>query len=147
MSTDREGGPPPPSQTPPNGNANGFDRLPAELLLLIVDHLNEIQFAALALAVYPSLQRHRLVPPLTVDMLFAILFRNQRWIPRNPQNRANAKSLPLELWFQVASYLEPSDAFVVLYAGSPMFPQYEPNVTTETMVRLIGWSRRLRRGP
>ncbi|OAL55571.1 hypothetical protein IQ07DRAFT_639239 [Pyrenochaeta sp. DS3sAY3a] len=143
MSTDQGGNPPAPSSPPPNGNV--FDRLPAELLLLMFDHLNVEQFASLALAVYPSLQRHRLVPELTVDTLFRILHVRRGWNLTVPHSRTGVESLPVELWLHIADHLEPSDAFALAYAVDPAFYWVRHRHTPATAMRLRCWSRRFRR--
>ncbi|CAN9444849.1 unnamed protein product [Alternaria alternata] len=60
-------GPPPPPPPPPrkpsfNGNLcdNLFDLLPAELLLIIYEYVGSGNLMNLALAIYPTLEQHRI---------------------------------------------------------------------------------------
>lgn len=126
--------PPPPPPPPPPGRS--FDTLPAELLLSIIQYMQTNDYVAFALAVYPILQRHGLVPPLTVD----IYHRITRQGPL-PSDKAHSYwPLPVELTEEVLHYLEPADRIAFLFSHRDLFSRYLPLLSEDTKKRL--WSSR-----
>ncbi|KAE8825449.1 hypothetical protein PTNB73_08449 [Pyrenophora teres f. teres] len=64
--------PPPPGPPDPPDDSNPFEKLPAELLLMIYEYAGSRSLPNLALAIYPTLQRHNLAPVLTIDTFIRI---------------------------------------------------------------------------
>ncbi|KAF2854962.1 hypothetical protein T440DRAFT_380010, partial [Plenodomus tracheiphilus IPT5] len=135
------GAPPPPPPPPPH--VSSFDDLPAELLLMIYHHIGLSNFMNLALAIYPTLQRHGLVPNLTAETLVCITSEWQRAgvVTTTPQA---ASRMPVELWLQIVHYLEPSDTFALVFAVGSRFYTFNNPPSRETVDRLRVWSRRSR---
>lgn len=143
------GPPPPPPPPPPN---NSFASLPTELLLNVIRFLRTDDYVAFALAIYPILQFHGLVPPLTLDIY--------RRITQNPCICAHAKApdqdaqgshqrlprwgrrrnqcLPIELNDEIMEYLEPADRIAWLFSHWEMFREYIPTLSEETKLSLWG---------
>lgn len=126
------GHPPPPS--PPPGS--DFQKLPAELLLGIIQYLHSEDYVAFALAIYPTLQRHGLVPPLTID----IYHRITRQRPPPPNSPPVYWPLPIELTEEVLRHLEPADRIALLFSHRDLFLRYLPALSKETKKRL--WDSR-----
>lgn len=134
------GAPLPPS---PPTTAASIDDLPAELLLMIYEYIGLGNFMNLALAIYPTLQRHGLVPHLTVETLMRIVSEWQHTdVISNGQTAASR--VPTELWLQIAEYLEPADTFALVFGVGNRFYRFKERPTKETIVRLRTWSRRSR---
>ncbi|KAA8620487.1 hypothetical protein PtrSN002B_007642 [Pyrenophora tritici-repentis] len=95
----------------------------------------------LALAIYPTLQRHNIAPVLTIDTLIRII-RNPN-STFSPATNSALSVIPTELWLQVAHYLEPADRLSMIFA--PFGPWFRVPVTRETQHRLTIWSRRYRK--
>ncbi|KAF1844609.1 uncharacterized protein K460DRAFT_95053 [Cucurbitaria berberidis CBS 394.84] len=138
-------GAPPPPPPPPPPRAPNFDDLPAELLLMIYEYIGLSNYMNLALAIYPSLQRHGLVPVLTVETLIRIIneWQYAGLIPSDAQNAASR--MPTELWLQIAGYLEPADTFTLVFGIGNHFYRFWQRPTKETISRLRIWSRRSRK--
>ncbi|KAI4946486.1 hypothetical protein J4E91_007174 [Alternaria rosae] len=74
--------PPPPPHKPFSGNETCddlFNLLPAELLLMIIRYAGVGNIMNLALAIYPTLQRHRIAPELTEDTYINIVLIGCLW--------------------------------------------------------------------
>lgn len=129
------GAPPPP---PPPPRCSGFDDLPAELLLILYRYLGLGQFMNLALALYPTLLRHRLVPELTPEVVKSITST-----PRSTFNNAKSCSamerMPMELHLQIAEYGEPADGIALLWALGIF---HRAQISDEFLQILRIWSRR-----
>ncbi|KAI8943453.1 hypothetical protein NX059_001462 [Plenodomus lindquistii] len=136
------GAPPPPPPPPPHSAS--FDDLPAELLLMIYEYIGLSNFMNLALAIYPTLQRHGLVPTLTVETLVRIAseWRRARVVTSTP---SAASRMPVELWLGIVQYLEPSDTFALVFAVGSRFYTFNDPPSGETLDRLRFWSRRSRK--
>lgn len=135
------GAPPPP---PPPRRTKDLDDLPAELLLMIYEYIGLTNFMNLALAIYPTLQRHGLVPDLTVETLIRIIYEWQR-VGDTSDTQSAVNRMPVELWLQVAEYLEPSNTFALVFALGNRFYRFQAAPTQDTLNRLRIWSRRSRR--
>jgi hypothetical protein len=130
--------PPPPPRGPPNSE-NHFEHLPAELLLIIHRYAGFNSFLNLALAIYPTLRRHNLIPELTSATLDHFIHRPNPAASKVPPR---VPRLPDELWLLVAQYMEPVDIMSLVFALGPQFAG-PPN--RETRDRLRVWSRRCRK--
>ncbi|KAF1833927.1 hypothetical protein BDW02DRAFT_569567 [Decorospora gaudefroyi] len=131
--------PPPPPPPGPRNNDNCFDGLPAELLLIIYRFTGLGNFLNLALAIYPTLQQHNLAPELTTTTLVRV-FRESNTFPIT--TTPSIAQVPVELWLQVAQYLEPADDISLILALAPWFRR---EMTRATRDRLRIWSRRCRK--
>ena len=113
---------------------------------MIYEYIGLSNFMNLALAIYPTLQRHGLVPELTVETLIRITYEWQR-TEVAPNNQSAVSRIPVELWLQVAEYLQPSDTFALVFAVGNRFYRFEQLPSAETLSRLRIWSRRWRKDP
>lgn len=132
------GAPPPPP--PPPGPKKNFDDLPTELLLNIIRFLQINDYVKFTLAIYPILEYHGLVPPLTVD-IFHRITRQQPPTPntRGPDDKgsgSNLGRLPVELNDQIMDYLEPADRIAYLFSHRELFWRYFPALSEQTKRRL-----------
>jgi hypothetical protein len=98
-------------------------------------------FLNLALAIYPTLRRHNLVPELTSATLAHFLHRPDT-SPAAATNASRVPRLPDELWLLVAQNMEPVDIMSLVFALGTQFGG-PPN--RETRVRLHVWSRRCKK--
>ncbi len=111
---------------------------------MIYEYIGLGNFMNLALAIYPTLQRHGLVPNLTAETLIRIISEWQR--ADNVSTGQTAVSrMPTELWLQTAEYLEPADTFALVFGVGNRFYRFEEPPTRETIMRLLIWSRMSRR--
>jgi hypothetical protein len=125
------GSPPPPP--PPHRN---IDNLPAELLLEIIEYLKINDYVTFALAIYPLLRQHRLVPPLSADIYHRITLR-----PSTLERRITARwTLPTELTEEIMSYLSPADMIAFLFSHRELFSEYLPELSEGTRTQL--WKSR-----
>jgi hypothetical protein len=137
------GAPPPPPPPPPLGSyahGNPFDNLPAELLLIIYEYVGTGNLMNLALAIYPTFQRHNLSPELSPTTLAHMLRLSNRPSIRSIYPGAVVQ-MPAELWLYVARYLEPADILSMMFTFGAVFGQ---PLTSHTRQRLMVWSRRSR---
>lgn len=111
---------------------------------MIYEYIGLGNFMNLALAIYPTLQRHGLVPGLTVETLIRIRYEWQRG-EADSNNLSAVSRIPVELWLQIAEYLEPSDTFALVFAIGNRFYQFQQAPSQETLDRLRIWSRRWRK--
>lgn len=128
MSQAAGAGPPPPPPAP----GKNFHSLPAELLLGVIQYLQSDDYVAFALALYPVLRHHGLVPPLTVD----IYHRITRERPSPPGSIPSYWPLPTELTEEILHYLEPADQIALLFSHRHLFSRYLPDLSEETKMRL-----------
>jgi hypothetical protein len=146
MSLAAGAGAPPPPPPPPTGKA--LHDIPAELLLSIIQYLDTCEYVSFALAVYPLLHRHGLVPPLTIDIYHRIT--RQRPPPREtayaeslpPPREHRGWPFPLELTELIISYLEPADIIALLFSQRHLSLCYLPKLTEETRTRLLDSTER-----
>ncbi|KAF2800495.1 hypothetical protein K505DRAFT_228731 [Melanomma pulvis-pyrius CBS 109.77] len=125
--------PPPPPPPPPKKNVHD---LPAELLLSIIQYLKINDYVTFALAIYPVLRSHGLVPPLSVDIYNRITLQQ----PPPDGRIAIHWTLPAELTEEIMSYLEPADRIAFLFSHRELFMEYLPGLSQETKTRL--WKSR-----
>jgi hypothetical protein len=133
------GAPPPPPPPPPPHNS--FDDLPAELLLEIYQYIGLEQFMNLALAIYPTLMRHNLVPELTPETFARIVCEENA----PPDISSVVGRMPSELWFQVAQYFDPASSIALIFALGPRFWRFPGRPSKELVAALRIWSRRSRK--
>jgi hypothetical protein len=134
---------PPPSPSP-SRRISPFDDLPAELLLYIHSYLGLQSYTHLALAIYPTLRRHGLVPPLTIPT-FVRLTRNSQRTPTSSSNTSSPRALaqlPTELWLQIADQGDSTDNISMVFALYGQFWRVLEPMDDETWTRLRVWSRR-----
>jgi hypothetical protein len=141
------GAPPPPP--PPNGH---FNSLPAELLLEIIQYLQINDYVQFALAIYATLQRHGLVPPLTLEIYTRVTNQSlvvsraygPEHISLSPGERGQPSGktpvpLPTELNNQIMDHLEPADRIAWLFSSTRMagyFPDISEGTRRQLMVAL-----------
>lgn len=130
--------PPPPPPPPPSPGAN-IEDLPTELLLMVYENLSLSSFMNLALAIYPALERHGLVPGLTPETVNRL---EHGWRQRNNQSMTAVSRLPAEMWWQVAEYLEPIDLMRLILAIGGRFYNFPQGPDKVTIERLQTWARR-----
>jgi|TARA_R110002003_G_scaffold214_41_gene16350 hypothetical protein len=136
-------GAPPPPPDPPR-RCSPFDDLPAELLLILYDHVGLEHFMNLALVIYPTLLRHRLVPELTPETLARII--REVHMPAVRANHPSAVArMPVELWLQIARHFEPANSISLIFALGTWFWQLSERPSGELLVWLRTWSRRARK--
>lgn len=130
----------PPSLSPPS--TSPFDDLPAELLLMLYRYVGLGQFVNLALVIYPTLLRHTMAPKLTPETYHRMT--NQRNAPHTTRRntRSAVAKMPVELWLQIAEYLEPANSIGLVFALGPQFWQYPGQPSSELATWLRVWSRR-----
>ncbi|KAF1943369.1 hypothetical protein EJ02DRAFT_143145 [Clathrospora elynae] len=136
--------PPSPPSSPPLPSDNIFDHIPAELLLIICRFAGLGDLMNLALAIYPTLRCHNLVPDLSIFTLTRII---SEWRGRSilSANTSAASRMPVELWLQTADHLELADTTRLVLALGNRFYNFRGRPTRETEDRLRIWSRRARR--
>ncbi|ORY07169.1 hypothetical protein BCR34DRAFT_459846, partial [Clohesyomyces aquaticus] len=105
---------------------------------VIIGYLHTDDFVKFALAIYPLLQRHGLVPPLTTDIYHRITRQE-----RPPSNGTVSEwRLPVELTEWIMDYLEPADRLAMLFSHRSLFWEYLPMLSDETRKTL--WKARER---
>jgi len=85
---------------------------------MIINYAGVGSIMNLALAIYPTLQRHRIAPELSAHTYFSIV-RVDRASNTSNRRRPLPQGLdrmPMELWFQVARDLEPIDILSMMFA-------------------------------
>lgn len=124
-----------------------FDNLPAELLLIIYSYISVGNGLSLALAIYPTLRRHNLVPELTADTLIRLANHGQRHLAMTMSMAPlpTAARLPPELWAQIMDYLDASNTLALGFAMGPSFYDINRPLSQAAMDRLRIWSRRARK--
>lgn len=130
--------------TPPPRGASSFDHLPAELLLEIWEYLTVNSSMQFALALFPILRHHRLVPQLTVPTCMRITRDNAHRLAIGEGNALVVARLPMELWLQIAEYGNSRDNISLLFALAGQFFQFQERPSEETKRRLYVWARRKR---
>lgn len=136
------GAPPPPPPPPPPRAASSFDQLPAELLLEIWEYLSVNSSMRFALALFPTLRRHCLVPQLTLPTCMRITRDNAQRLASGEGDTLLVGRLPMELWLQIAEYGNSRDNISLLFALAGQFFQFQERPSEETKRRLYIWARR-----
>ncbi|CBX96803.1 hypothetical protein LEMA_P099340.1 [Plenodomus lingam JN3] len=110
---------------------------------MLYAHMGLDNFMNLALAIYPTLQRHGLVPNLTVNTLIRII-NEWRTDGAVASTSSAASRVPVELWLQIVDYLEPSDTSALVFALGTSFFTFHHKLSSQTLIRLCIWSRKSR---
>ncbi|KAF9701799.1 hypothetical protein EKO04_000100 [Ascochyta lentis] len=135
------GGPPPPPSLPPPPGASSFDHLPAELLLEIWEYLDVNSSMQFALALFPTLRRHSLIPQLTLPTYMRIIRDNTQCGLSGGITELLAR-LPMELWLQIAELGNSRDNISLMFALAGQFFRFQGRASKATKTRLYIWSRR-----
>ena len=135
------GAPPPPPPPPPRG-ASSFDYLPAELLLEIWEYLSVNSSMQFALALFPTLRRHSLIPQLTLSTYMRITRDNTEPRVLRGGNATVVARLPMELWLQIAEMGNSRDNISLMFALAGQFIQFQERPSNEMKSRLHVWARR-----
>lgn len=101
------------------------------------------EFMNLALAIYPTLLRHRMVPEITPRTLVRII--NDACGQGSgslPDGHTAAARMPVELWLQIAGYVEPEHSLALVFALGPRFWRLARPPSSEMTTTLRTWSRR-----
>lgn len=133
--------PPPPPPSLPRG-ASFFDDLPAELLLEIWQYLSINSSMQFALALFPTLRRHSLIPQLTLSTYMRITREDTERRTTSGGNTALLARLPMELWLQIAEMGNSEDNISLMFALAGQFFQFQERPSKATKARLHIWSRR-----
>jgi hypothetical protein len=111
---------------------------------MLYEYIGLEHFMNLALVIYPTLMRHRMVPELTRQTFYRIVSDiHLGAIAAN--NLRSVDRMPVELWLQIASYLEPANSIALVFALGHQFWRFPGRPSTELVTRLRVWSRRRRR--
>lgn len=107
---------------------------------MIYEYVGTNNLMNLALAIYPTFQRHNLSPKLTPTTLAHMLCLSDR--SRGSSLYPDAViQVPTELWLYILHYLEPTDILSLMFALGRVFGRC---LTEQTIDRLRVWSRRTR---
>jgi hypothetical protein len=108
---------------------------------MIYRYIGLNQFLNLAVAIYPTLLRHRMVPELTPYMVNRIM-TDDRSLVFGEESAIGR--MPTELWLMIAEYGEPANSVALHWALGLRFWRSEvhPGVSAELMQLLRTWSRR-----
>lgn len=134
--------PPSPPPPPPLQRNSSFDRLPAELLLEIWNYLNFSSSMQFALALFPTLRRHSLIPQLTVPTYMRIIRDDTQSRTFSRGSTEVLAKLPMELWLQIAEMGNSRDNISLMFALAGQFFRFQELASRETKQRLNVWSRR-----
>lgn len=135
-------GPPPSPPLPPPRAASSFDHLPAELLLEIWDYLSVNSSMQFALALFPTLRRHSLIPQLTLPTYMRITRDDTECRTLSQGSTEVLARLPMELWLQIAELGNSRDKISLMFALAGQFFRFQERASQETKMRLHVWSRR-----
>lgn len=113
--------------SPPRAPHTDLSTLPAELLLYIIEDLRPDDYVTFALAAYPLLCRHGLVPPLSNTMFQQLVNQapGPTIFPRWP--------FPIELTDQILGYLSPQDMIWFIFTHRHLFASYIRNLSPATV--------------
>lgn len=136
------GAPPPPPPPPPPRGASFFDNLPAELLLEIWEYLSVNSSMQFALALFPTLRRHSLIPQLTLPTYMRITRDDTERRTVSGGTTAVLSRLPMELWLQIAEFGNSRDNISLMFALAGQFFQFQERPSEATKHRLYVWARR-----
>lgn len=126
----------------PSRDASCFDNLPAELLLEIWEYLSVNSSLQFALALFPTLRRHSLIPQLTLPTYMRITRHGTECRTPSTGSTAVLARLPMELWLQIAEMGNSRDNISLMFALAGQFFQFQERASGETKARLRVWSRR-----
>jgi hypothetical protein len=134
--------PPPPPPPPPPQGSSSFDDLPAELLLEIWEYLGFGSSMQFVLALFPTLRRHSLTPPLSVSTYMRIIRDDSQSRAVGGDRTEVLGTLPIELWLQIAELVNSRDSTSLMFALAGQFFRVQEGASQETKERLSVWSRR-----
>lgn len=95
----------------------------------------------LALAMYPTFQRHNLSPKLSPTTLAHMLRLSRTRSMASSRYPDAVIRIPTELWLNIVRYLEPADILSLMFTLGTVFGR---PLAGQTMQRLRVWSRRSR---
>ncbi|KAF2826121.1 hypothetical protein CC86DRAFT_292449 [Ophiobolus disseminans] len=109
--------------------------------MIIYRYIGLDQYMNLALAIYPTLLRHRMVPALTAETIFRISCdaSSPLFEPESPSALAR---MPIELWLQIAEYGEPANSVALHWALGLRFWRSFERPSAEIVDMLRVWCRR-----
>lgn len=134
--------PPIPPPPPPPPCASSFDQLPAELLLEIWEYLSVNSSMQFALAIFPTLRHHRLIPQLTLPTYMRLARDDTGRRAFSQGSTAALARLPMELWLQISEMGNSKDNISLMFALAGQFFQFQERPSDETRSRLHVWARR-----
>jgi hypothetical protein len=105
---------------------------------MIYENIGLDQFLNLAIAIYPTLLRHRMVPELTLDTIASMAGGSPLIMTRS--NSAVAR-MPMELWLHIAEYGEPANSVALHWALGLRFWRSYNQLSNELVVLLRRWSQ------
>lgn len=106
---------------------------------MIYRYIGLDQFLTLAIAIYPTLRRHRMVPELTPFMVDRMI-KDNRSLSFGPQSAVGR--MPMELWLQIAEYGAPANSIALHWALGLRFWRSKTRLTPELVQLLRIWSQR-----
>lgn len=97
-----------------------------------------------ALALFPILHRHSLVPDLDLRTCMRMTRNSTQYPATRGGNAMAVGRLPMELWLQIAEYGNLRDNISLTFALAGQFFQFQEEPSEETKERLHAWARRKR---
>ncbi|KAF2633189.1 hypothetical protein BU25DRAFT_307189, partial [Macroventuria anomochaeta] len=95
-----------------------------------------------ALALFPTLRRHSLVPQLTLPTYMRITREDNECRTLSGGSTTILARLPMELWLQIAELGNSRDNISLMFALAGQFVQFQERASKETKTRLHVWARR-----
>ncbi|KAH6642539.1 hypothetical protein C7974DRAFT_385613 [Boeremia exigua] len=95
-----------------------------------------------ALALFPTLRRHGLIPQLTLSTYMRITRDDTERRALGTSSTSVLGRLPMELWLQIAEMGNSKDNISLLFALAGQFFQFQERPSDETKARLHVWARR-----
>jgi len=109
---------------------------------MIYGYIGLNQFLNLAVAIYPTLLRHRMVPEITPETVTRIMTEGR--LLTFGEGSAIGR-MPMELWLEIADYGEPANSVALHWAlGLHFWRSEQVQPSAELMQLLRVWSRRRR---
>lgn len=95
-----------------------------------------------ALALFPTLRRHSLIPQLTLPTYMRITRDDTECRTLSQGSTEVLARLPMELWLQIAELGNSRDKISLMFALAGQFFRFQERASQETKMRLHVWSRR-----
>ena len=95
-----------------------------------------------ALALFPTLRRHSLIPQLTLSTYMRITRDNTEPRVLRGDDATVIARLPMELWLQIAEMGNSRDNIGLMFALAGQFFQFQERPSDEMKSRLRVWARR-----
>lgn len=121
---------------PPPPPLRGLTNLPTELLLCIIQYLRTEDYVSLALAIYPTLRRHGLVPPLTNGDCRRLI----RYPSLPSPGPVFVWPLPMELIQEIIEFMEPTDVIAFIFSHRELAVRFMAPMSLSTQIRLRLWT-------